>query len=1028
MSRLRRTCAVLLSIVVLPASAAAQQTGALTGQVVAEGTQQPLAGVQVTISALNLSGMTDERGRFLLPNVPFGTHALRASLIGYRQATTEVTVGATTQPVVITLDHDPLRLDELVVVGYGTERRAHVAGAVSSLRVETVRDLSTSSINQALQGRLTGVQVHQNSGTPGGAITVRVRGSSSISGGNDPLYVIDGVPMNQGNFSRLGVAFGGQSIDAISDLNPNDIESIEILKDASAAAIYGSRASNGVVLITTRRGAAMRPEINFGTYWGQQSLWRKVEMLNATQYMEIYNEGCRARYGITYDCVEYTPDSWIPTGPAGTNVDWVDEVASSAPMANMEASVRGGTDRVRYFVAGSSLMQDGMIAAQGYRRLGGRINLDYQPLDRLTLGTNVALTRSIYDRARSDNNIYSPWANALANPPVQAIRTEDGGWFETLYANPVGMVEEAEAQERGVRILGNVFGVYTLTDGVTGRVSVGLDNLTLRSRSFDSPTFGPWSGQGGAADAASSFVNKTTYEGTLNFARLFAGTHAVSGVVGTSYEYNVNEGLRVQGQQFPTEHFRYITSAATISSGTSNRADYGLLSHFGRVSHTFNDRVTTTFNIRRDGSSRFGADNRYGTFPSASIMWRVGEESFMRGQNILSNMALRASYGLTGNQQSLGNFASRGLFGGGANYFDQPGISPSQLANPSLRWEKTKQLNLGTDFSVLDNRLAFNIDWYDKQTEDLLVARPVPRTTGYTSIWDNVGGMQNRGLEVAATARPFVAGSPGGFSWTSTLNVSRNRNEVTELYDGQPIGTTFRIEEGKPLGFFYGYVTDGIFQNMDEVRAHATQTVHSDPRRATAAGDIRFRDLNGDGVINAEDREMIGSPWPDYEGGWTNALTLRGLDLTAFVQFSQGNQIYNGFRVYADQYGSWGDNHTTRAMNRWTPDNPNTTEPRAIWGDPNQNTRASDRFVEDGSYVRLKNVVLGYTLPGEFASRLGFRTTRLYVQGQNVFTKTEYSGWDPEVNAGGTSSVTRGWDFYTLPQARTFTFGVNVGF
>jgi TonB-dependent starch-binding outer membrane protein SusC len=1039
MSRLRLLFAVLLSIVVLPTSADAQQRGSVTGQVISDATQQPLAGVQITIPAFNLSGMSDERGRFLIHNVPFGTHTVRASVIGFRQGTAQVTVGEATQPVVITLETDPLRLDELVVVGYGTERRANVAGAVSSLRAETVRDLSTASVNQALQGRLAGVQVHQNSGTPGGAITVRVRGSSSISGGNDPLYVIDGVPMNQGDFSRLGVAFGGQDIDAISDLNPNDIESIEILKDASSAAIYGSRASNGVVLITTRRGAAVRPEVNFGAYWGQQNLWRKVEMLNASQYMEIYNEGCRARYGITYDCIEYTDDSWVPTGPPGTDVDWVDQVLSTAAMSNMDASVRGGSDRVRYFVAGSSLMQDGMIAAQGYRRLNGRINLDYEPLDRLTLGTNVALTRSIYDRARSDNNIYSPWANALANPPVQAIRTEEGGWFETLYANPVGMMEEADAQERGIRILGNVFGVYTLTEGVTGRLSVGLDNLTLRSRSFDSPTFGPWSGQGGAADAASSFVSKTTYEGTLNFARTLAGIHALSGVIGTSYEYNVNEGFRVQGQQFPTEHFRYITSAATISAGTSTRSDYGLLSYFGRVSYTLNDRVTTTFNIRHDGSSRFGANNRYGTFPSASVMWRVGEESFMHGQNILSNLALRASYGLTGNQQSLGNFASRGLFGGGANYFDSPGIAPSQLANPSLRWEKTAQLNLGTDFSVLDNRLAFNIDWYDKQTEDLLVARPVPRTTGYTTIWDNVGGMQNRGFEVAATARPFVPTYPGAFSWTSTVNVSRNRNKVTSLYDGQPIGTTFRIEEGMPLGFIYGYVTDGIFQSMAEVQAHARQVVHSDPRRATAPGDIRFKDINGrdaegnltgepDGIINADDRQMIGSPWPDYEGGWTNSLAFRGIDLTAFVQFSQGNDIYNGFRVYADQYGSWGDNHTVRAMNRWTPENTNTVEPRAIWGDPNQNTRTSDRFVEDGSYVRLKNVVLGYTLPEGIASRFGFRTTRLYVQGQNVFTRTDYSGWDPEVNAGGTSSVTRAWDFYTLPQARTFTFGVNVGF
>jgi TonB-linked SusC/RagA family outer membrane protein len=399
----------------------------------------------------------------------------------------------------------------------------------------------------------------------------------------------------------------------------------------------------------------------------------------------------------------------------------------------------------------------------------------------------------------------------------------------------------------------------------------------------------------------------------------------------------------------------------------------------------------------------------------------------MQGMPVLSNLALRVSYGLTGNQQNLGNFASRGLFGGGSNYFDEPGIAPSQLANPNLKWEKTKQLNFGADFSVLSNRLAFNVDYYEKNTEDLLVARPVPRTTGYNSIWDNVGSMENKGFELSATARIFVPERQNALGWTSTLTVARNRNKVTELYGGQPIGTTSRVEVGKPLRFYYGYVADGIFQSYEEIAAHATQTVNSNPLRATSPGDIRFKDLNGDGVINADDREMIGSPWPDYEGGWNNNLTYGNLDLTAFVQFSQGNELRNGFRVYADQYGSWGDNHTTRAMKRWTPENPNTGEPRAVWGDPNQNTRTSSRFIEDGSYVRLKNVILGFTLPSSLSSRMGLRTARIYLQGQNLFTSTNYSGWDPEVNSAGTSESTLGWDFYALPQLRVFTFGINVG-
>lgn len=1021
MKKLLLSLAVLTSLAALPVTGLAQQRGAVTGQVVAGDSQRPLWGVLIEISAHNLQAMTDARGRFLFPSVPYGPQTVRASVLGYKEATMEVTVSAAAAAVNFSLEPDPLLLDELVVTGYGTERRANVAGAVSSLRVETVKEIPVTSLNQALEGRMAGVHITQNSGTPGGAATIRIRGSSSISGGNDPLWVVDGVPVNQGDYSRLG-GFGGQSIDALGDLNSSEIESIEILKDASAAAIFGSRASNGVVLITTKRGSVQRPEITFGAYYGTQDFWRTVGLLNAAQYTEVYNEGLAARYGAgTYDVTD------IVDSKPGTDNNWVSLVTNAAPMASMEASIRGGSDRMRYYISGSSLTQDGVIASQGYRRLNGRINLDYAPLDKVTLGTNVALTRSIYDRAPADNNIYSPWANALAVPPIQPVYNDDGSWFDTWYANPVAMTKEREAQDRGIRILGNAFAAYTLAEGITGRVTFGLDNLTLRGRSYDSPVYGPAAGVGGSADATGSFVNKLTYEGRVNLDRTFGERHAISGVVGTSYEDNVNEGLRVQGQQFPTEYFKYITSAAAITDGTSSRSDWTLLSYFGRLSYTFDDRITTTFNIRRDGSSRFGVDNRYGTFPSGSVLWRLSDESFMDGMPVLSNLALRVSYGLTGNQQNLGNFASRGLFSGGSNYFDVPGIAPSQLANPNLKWEKTRQLNLGTDFSVLSNRIAFNVDYYQKKTSDLLVALPVPRTTGYNSIWDNVGSMENKGFEVGTTARIFVPEQQGGLTWTSTLNVSWNRNKVTELYNGQPIGTTNRVEVGKPLRFYYGYVADGIFQSYEEIAAHATQTVNSNPARATAPGDIRFKDLNNDGVINADDREMIGSPWPDYEGGWTNNVSYRNVDLTAFLQFSHGNQINNGFRVYADQFGSGGDNHTIRALDRWTPTNTNTTEPRAVWGDPNQNTRTSSRFIEDGSYVRLKNVVLGYTLPTDLSNRVGLRTARVYVQGQNVYTRTKYTGWDPEVNSAGTSESTFGWDFYALPQLRTFTFGVNVG-
>src|SRR5688572_14541684 len=855
MQRLRYWYVFVLAVALLPVTLDAQERATVSGTITAQTSGQPLPGAQVTIPATTSRAVTDESGRFSLLNVPQGTHTLRVTRLGFRPITRDVSVGSAGATVTIAMESDPLRLEEMVVTGYGEERRRNVSGAIGSLRLEeTVKDVPLTQISQALQGRVAGVQVVQNAGNPGNAMTVRVRGSSSISGGNDPLYVIDGVPMTQGNQAALNIGFGGQGIDAISDINPSEIERIEVLKDASAAAIYGSRASNGVVLITTKRGQAARPEITFGSYYGSQKDWKRLDMLNAEQYMEIYNEGETARFGPAsadgYDawyCYDNVGLDCYVMVPAGTDTDWLAEVMETAPISNVEGAIRGGTERVRYYVAGSQITQDGIIQAMGYERINGRVNLDYVPMDKLTLGTNVSLGRSVTDRHSSDNTIYSAWANAMANPPIQPVYNADGTYYETLYANPVAMNKETESEERGIRILGNAFAQYSLLEGVNARVSAGLDQLTQNGRRYDSPTYGPWATSGGRGQVGNNNVTKNSYEGTVNFNRLLRANHEVSGVVGTSYESNTENWNYVQGIQFPTEFFKYITSAATITEGSSTKTDHSLVSAFGRLTYTFADKITTSFNIRRDGSSRFGDENRFGTFPSASVLWRVAEEPFMDRQNIFSNLALRASYGLTGNQQSLGNFASRGLFGGGNNYNDEPGIAPSQLANPELRWEKTAQWNIGTDFSVLNDRFGFTIDYYNKQTEDLLVARPVPRTTGFNSIWSNVGGMENKGWEFSTTANWYESPSTRGLRLSTIVNLSRNRNKVTELYNDEPFSTGFggRVDAGKPLGFFFGHVTDGIFQSQAEVDAHATQTVHSNPARATSAGDIRFKDING---------------------------------------------------------------------------------------------------------------------------------------------------------------------------------------
>jgi TonB-dependent starch-binding outer membrane protein SusC len=1058
MRKLRWLLAMLGIIAVLPGMGLAQDRTVVTGTVVETGTQRPLPGAAVI--AGTRSAMTDVNGRFSL-TLPRGAVTIKISLIGYQQATREVTVGASPMAISIEMATDPLLLDELVVTGYTQERRRFVTGAISSVKPESVKEVPVAQIQEVLRGRTPGVMVVQNSGTPGAAMTVRIRGSASINGGNDPLYVVDGVPLTQGNWSRLG-GFGGQTIDAIGDLNPNEIESIEVLKDASAAAIYGSRASNGVILITTKKGISGRPEISFGGYYGTQKDWRRIDMLNARQYIDVYNEGCTNRYGI--NCVTFRGDPNPPTtglngcaaGSTGCNAvpssvgnnmkawrgadtDWIDQVLRTSPISSFEAAVRGGTDKVRYFVSGNVLDQEGTQSDLGYDKLNARVNLDYAPADRLSLGTNIALTRALSLRAQNDNTIQGGLANAIAMAPTVPVRDSAGNFATGFYTNPVGNIENRSASDRSVRILGNMFGQYNIIEGVSVRGAVGLDWLNQRGLRYLSPVYGGGVSTSGSGTDASEYVTKTTYEGTVNFARQLGADHSVTGVAGGSFEDNVQHGSTVSGTNFPNEFFRMLASATTIT-GSSDREDWGLVSYFGRLSYTWREKVTVSGNVRRDGSSRFGTNNRYGTFPSVSVNWRIGDEGFLQGQNIVQNLSVRASYGITGNQQGLGNFASRATFVGGANYMDIPGISPQRLANADLRWEKTKQTNVGTDFAVLSNRLKIAFDYYKKETEDLLYSQPLPTTTGFSSITSNIGSMENKGFDVGVTAEWFQSRGDG-FNLSSSLTLSRNRNKVTSLYKDQPNLGTNSIIVGQPLGVFYGYVMDGIFQSQAEVAAHATQTVNTNPRLATAAGDIRWKDLNGDGLINTSDRQVIGNPWPDYEGGLNNTASYKGVDLSAFIQFSQGNDIFNGIRIYKDRFGSDGDNHDVRALERWTPTNPSNTEPRAIWGDPNGNTRTSSRFVEDGSYWRLKNVVLGYRLPiqasGSTASQgwaqwigsaIGARNIRVYVQGQNLITETNYSGFDPEVNSSGNSSTTRGYDFYALPQPRTITFGFNIGF
>ena len=1040
MTRLRVLLAVALALALAPVPAFAQ-AGTVRGRVVEQGSNTPLQGVSVTVVGGNQTIVTNQEGRFTLSNVPAGARTLRASRIGYGSQSRSITVGAEPVEVNFSLGTDVLGLDEIVVIGYGqVERRRAGGGAIASIRPDEVtRSTTTATVENVLQGRVAGVQVTQNSGVPGAAISVRVRGASSITAGNEPLYVIDGVPLIRGDLSLLDIG-QTQGIDALSDLNPNEIESIEVLKDASAAAIYGSRASNGVVLISTKRGRATgSPEIRVQTYYGTQQAWRMPRFLNATEYVEVQNEALAndlgedyaQYYGFDNDGVQNEVEF---QGDVDTN--WLDEILEPAPMSSLFGSVSGGTERARYYVSGTRFLQDGIVSGYGFERLNGRVNLDYTASSRLTLGTGIGLTRSTTDRARGDNTIYGPFANAIASAPTDAVYNDDGTYnFETrFYDNPVALNLENRAEERSFHVLGNLFADYRLFEGVNARLNFGLDQYSLRGYLYDSPIVGPAVGSNGAGEVGNSYATKVLSEATVNWQREFGASHAFAGLLGTSYEDNDTEFNQLQGTQFPTSHFKNLASASTIVGGESRVTEYNLSSYFGRVQHTWRDRVTTTFNIRADGSSRFGENNRWGVFPSAAVLYRMTDEPFFQSQGFLSDLALRASYGRTGNQEGLGDFASAGLYTGGANYADRPGLRPLQLANPDLSWEKTDQLNLGADLAILNDRLGLSFDWYRKNTTDLLLNRPIPLSTGFALIAENIGTLENEGYEIAARAQVVRPASTGGFSWDTELNVSHNENVVTKLYRKEPINGNFvaRVEEGMPLGFFYGFRMEGIFRNDDEIcydpSGETCEEGTAFQNDYTVVGDVKFADTNGDGIVNDDDRTEIGNPWPDFQGGWTNSLGVAGFDLTVFTQFSLGNDVYNGNREYTDAFGTFEDNNTEAALDRYRPGNEDAKHPRATYFDDNFNRRSSSRFVEDGSYVRIKNLVLGYNLPATFANRMGLGSMRVYVQGQNLKTWTEYIGFDPEVNFNGAAVVTRGIDFYTLPQARTVSVGLNVGF
>ena len=1008
-------------IIVLQLSA---QERVVSGKVTSAEDGSSLPGVNVVLVGTAGGTVTDVEGNYKL-SVPASGGVLRFSFIGL--VSQEIQIGSSTN-IDVGMAQDVQQLSEVVVVGYGTQIKQDLTGNIAQIKGSELRSIPVASFDQAIQGKAAGVFVEAGTGKLGQGIKVRIRGSSSVSAANQPLYVIDGMPITSSSQSSAEGA-----TNPLVDINPNDIESIEILKDASASAIYGSRAANGVVLITTKRGKSGKTNFEIGYFAGFSSETGRREFLNTAEYVQLFTE---SNGGMTqsltnrfnrYGAAPPGPPaaSWAtPGAPGYVDTNWQDQVfRDDAGINQLDISASGGNEKTKFFISGSNSNQRGIIIGNDLDRINGRINLDHQASDKFNLGINFSIARTFNKRLAEDNNFNTPIQIVALSPmtPVRDPRTDlISGALDLntgvpnsnypIYYNPLLDNAYAEQTTLVFRNLGSVYGEYKFTKGLTFRSDFGYDLLTQNEERYfgkeTSRNSGAPNGQGN--NAWTQVFNFTTN----NFLRYQKNIqdHGLEAVGGITYQESNRKYSNVGAQQFPSNAYQKITSAADITSGTSNESAFSFLSYFARANYKFKDKYLLSLSGRVDGSSRFGADNRYGFFPAASAGWIVSEESFMSNVKVMDFLKLRASYGLTGNAE-IGNFAALGLYTGGSGYAGIPGQSASQLENPDLRWEQTAQLDVGIDFGLFESRITGQLDYYAKKTNDLLLNVNLPGNSGFRTQTRNVGELENKGFEIVINTENFVR----DFKWNTSFNFARNRNKILDL-QGQIIQGSFisRAQEGEPIGIFFSPKYAGVDPaNGDAlyvlVKSDGTQTTTNDYNEAT--------------------QMKVGDPNPDFIAGLTNTFKYKGVDFSFLFQGVFGNQVYNGGGIFMSANGDFFDNQTKDQLRRWQKPGDITDVPQArLFG--GNGVGESSRYITDGSYIRLRTITLGYNLPASALSKAKLTKLRVYVSGQNLLTFTDYEGWDPEVNSDtyAGNNVNQGIDFYSAPQAKTVTFGINIGF
>ncbi|PWN07975.1 SusC/RagA family TonB-linked outer membrane protein [Rhodohalobacter mucosus] len=1010
--------------VVLAFSQVAQAQYTVEGTVYDQSTNTPLPGATVLLVDTNFGTATDVDGYFEFEDVPSGTYTLRVSYVGYVQLNRTLNVDGDLN-LNLTLSMDQQSLSEVVVTGYGSIVREQMTGNISSISAREIEEVPVNSFESAIQGQAPGVFIQKGNGKLGQAINIRVRGTSSVSASSQPLYVIDGIPVTSESQSTTA------DTNPLSDLNVDDIASIEILKDAAAAAIYGSRAANGVVLVTTKRGQAGRTQVNVSFERGVSSPTNRVEFLNADEYIELFTEAAeRSPFG-DLSGPGYLEPVWFDFFAQGTDwqnrevdIDWQDESFQDASNTDLSVQVSGGTEDTRFFISGGISDQIGIVRGDEFNRLNARINLDHTASEKLNVGMNLGVTRTENIRVSNDNAFSTP-LQAIAQPPISPVYTPEfgsGGALigftdvpneNTLYYNFVRHVVGVDNNQTVFRNVGNLYAEYNILPNLQFRSDLGLDLLFQNEDYFADSNTNVGENTSGYGDSRIVNIVNYTTNNYLTWNAQFGENHDLTAVAGMSYQNSDRYLTFVSGTNFPTDSFRKLASAAEITGGSSSLTTFRFLSYFSRGNYTFKDRYLFSASARVDGSSRFGENSRYGFFPAFSAGWILTREDFLNDIGFLTFLKLRASYGITGNA-NIGNFPSLGLYAG-SGYAGTSGLVPSQTPNPDLQWERTTQYNFGLDYEMLGDRVSGEIDYYIKKTDDLLLNVNVPATTGFTSQLRNVGELENNGFEFVLNTHNLV----GEFQWTTSFNIAFNENKITDL-DGQIIEGGFlnRAVEGQPIAVMFGKEYAGV----DPDNGDALYYLHSPDGKDYSAGTTNsYGDAND---------VVIGDPNPDFIGGLGNRFNFRNFDLNVLLQFVYGNDIYNGGGRYQSANGDFFDNQTVDQLNRWQNPGDITDVPEArLFGSNGSNP--SSRYISDGSYLRLKNVVLGYTLPQSVLNRMNLRRVRFYVTGLNLLTFTDYEGWDPEVNTDlydQSDNLNIGNDFYSAPQARTISFGVNIGF